>query len=51
VKDAIDWKGISGFRNVLVHGYLGVDVERVWEIVEVNLPPLKVEIEAMSNEV
>ncbi len=22
----IDWRGISGFRNVLVHGYLGVNL-------------------------
>jgi len=24
----VDWYKISGFRNVLVHGYLGVDLER-----------------------
>ena len=36
----IDWKGIAGFRNVLVHGYLGVDIARCWEIVEVELPSI-----------
>ena len=24
---AADWKGLAGFRNVLVHDYLGVDLE------------------------
>lgn len=46
----IEWKSISGFRNILVHNYLGVDVERIWEIVEHNLPELKVEIETMLQE-
>lgn len=46
----IDWKRISGFRNVLVHNYLGVDAERVWEIVEHDLPQLKAEIGMMSQE-
>ncbi len=33
----IDWKGIAGFRNVLVHDYLGVNLERVWNVVEQEL--------------
>ncbi len=37
----IDWRGMSGFRNVLVHGYIGIDVDRVWRIVESDLPQLK----------
>ena len=38
---SIDWKGIIGFRNVLVHDYLGVNIARVWEIVEGELLSLK----------
>ena len=30
----IDWRGLHGFRNVLTHDYLGVDLVRVWQIVE-----------------
>ena len=37
----VDWRGISGFRNVLVHDYLGINLIRVWEIVEDDLSELK----------
>ena len=26
----IPWKNIIGFRNVLVHDYLGVDLHQIW---------------------
>lgn len=31
---------LAGFRNVIVHGYLGMDLEAVWLVVEQDLPPL-----------
>ena len=40
----INWKGIAGFRNVIVHDYLDLDLERIWEIIQVDLPPLAVVI-------
>ena len=36
----IDWKKIAGFRNVLVHDYLGIDLDTVWNVIEAHLPPL-----------
>lgn len=42
-----DWRNIAGFRNVIVHDYLGIDVEQIWEIIAQNLPPLRKSIESM----
>jgi uncharacterized protein with HEPN domain len=44
---APNWRGLAGFRNVIVHDYLGINVERVWRIVAVDLPLLKSQISAI----
>lgn len=31
------FRGVAGFRNVLVHGYLGVDPERMYELLNSGL--------------
>ena len=36
----IPWRELAGFRNVIVHGYLGVDLGAVWLVVEQDLPML-----------
>ena len=38
---AVEWRKIADFRNRLVHDYLGVDLEIVWQVIERDLPELK----------
>jgi uncharacterized protein with HEPN domain len=47
---AVDWKAIAGFRNVLVHDYLGIDLNQVWDVLAKDLSLLETEIEAMLRE-
>jgi len=37
----IRWRAIYGFRNVAAHGNVELDLDRVWEVTEVHLPPLR----------
>ena len=43
----VDWERIAGFRNVLVHDYLGINMVRVWEIIDHHLPGLKTHVKAV----
>ncbi|CAN5805526.1 DUF86 domain-containing protein [soil metagenome] len=45
----VDWRAISGFRNVLVHNYLGLDMKQVWIVVERDVPSLKAAVSAMLS--
>jgi uncharacterized protein with HEPN domain len=43
----IPWRALAGLRDVLIHQYEGVDLTRVWAIVETDLPGLKRAISAL----
>jgi uncharacterized protein with HEPN domain len=47
----VDWRNISGFRNVAVHEYLRIDVVRIWDIVEQDIPLLGEQIERIMSEI
>jgi len=45
---AIPWREISGFRNILVHNYLGdIDVLTIQSVVNQHLPPLVATVHSM----
>jgi uncharacterized protein with HEPN domain len=41
----IAWSSIIGFRNRLVHDYPGLDLQRIWDIVQNSLPALIAHLE------
>ena len=43
----IDWRGMAGLRNVLVHDYLRIDLDIVWNVIERDLPDLKTKTDAI----
>jgi uncharacterized protein with HEPN domain len=43
----VEWAKIAAFRNVLVHDYLGIDLERIWDIVQNDVPRLKTAVVEM----
>ena len=40
----IDWKGMIGLRNRIVHEYFGVNLTIIWNILKNDLPLLKEKI-------
>ena len=46
----IPWADIVGMRNRLVHGYFDINLVRVWETVEQDIPRLIVQLEGLVSE-
>jgi uncharacterized protein with HEPN domain len=42
----LPWRSIRGMRNRMAHGYFDVDLDVVWDTVQVSLPEL---MEQMSS--
>ena len=37
----VEWNEASGFRDVLIHDYFGIDLEAVWDTLKKNVPAFK----------
>jgi uncharacterized protein with HEPN domain len=47
VRDGEPWQLMAGFRDVLIHGYEGVDIGRVWITATRDLPVVRAAILAI----
>ena len=45
----VPWRALSGFRNILVHDYLAIDVDAVWLVVDQELPRLRAALGRMEK--
>ena len=48
---SVNWHRIIGFRNRIVHDYMGIDYEIVWEIIEKDLDDLKNQIQGIRDSI
>ena len=46
---AVPWKDFAGMRDILIHAYLNVNIERVWEVVKRDIPFLKKEVQRIIS--
>lgn len=46
----IQWQSATAARNRLVHGYFDIDPNIIWDLVENDLPFLKLQVETIVEE-
>ena len=45
----VPWRRIVGVRNVLIHGYLGIDDDIIWDIVQNEIEGLLTALERLEG--
>lgn len=50
IHSEIPWRMIIAVRNRLIHGYLGIDEDTIWSIIQDDVPGLLLMLNALKNE-
>jgi len=49
-RPGIPWRQIIATRNRLIHGYLGIDDDTIWSIIERDIPALLAELQVLKDD-
>ncbi|MDD2677119.1 MAG: DUF86 domain-containing protein [Methylacidiphilaceae bacterium] len=49
--EEVPWREISAMRNRLIHGYISVNLQIVWDTVEKVLPEFEAKVESIQREI
>jgi uncharacterized protein with HEPN domain len=45
IHNDIEWRKIMDLRNIIIHDYIGIDENIIWDLIGKKVPDLKIKIE------
>jgi uncharacterized protein with HEPN domain len=51
VHNEIEWQEVVDLRNILIHEYFGIDTKIVWDIIQHDIPKMKIQIQEILKQI